>query len=82
MSSKSHQHRANTHQNSSDNSDDEKSDDDEDNLSEADNDLSGLNSASLQKKISSEVKSPVLLLYIDTNFFLNSAPAMEKSTRQ
>jgi hypothetical protein len=33
----------------------------EDELSEGDKDLSGLNGASLQKKISSEVKSPVFL---------------------
>lgn len=38
--------------------------DDEDDLSEGDNDLSGLNIAFLQKKISSEVKSNCI--YLDT----------------
>jgi hypothetical protein len=63
VSSQTHQHRTtsntNAHQNGSASSEgDENAEDD---ISESDDDLSGLNSASLQKKISSEVKSLVFL---------------------
>ena len=64
VSSQSHQHRTtsnNAHQNSSASPEGDENADDEDNPSEGDNDLSGLNSASLRKKISSEVKSFVFL---------------------
>lgn len=52
----------NSHQNSSPGSERDENPDGEDDLSEGDNDLSGLNSASLRKKISSEVKSLVFIL--------------------
>ena len=67
MSSQSHQWHCtgtsnNIHQSSSANSEgDENADGIEDDLSDSDNDLSSLNSVSLQKKISSEVKSFVFL---------------------
>lgn len=66
VSSQSNRHRTTSNngpQDSSASLEDDENADDEDDLSEGCNDLSGLNSASLQKKLSSEVKS-LLFLFI------------------
>lgn len=60
------------HQSSSASSEHDENADDENELSEGDNDLSGLTSVSLQRKISSEVKSLVFLFIfvLDAKYFL------------
>ena len=75
-SSQSRQHHTtsnNAHRNGPASSEGDENADDEDDLSEGDKDLNGLNSASLRKRISSEVKSLVFFfkfMSTDANIFL------------